>query len=113
MLLIVPVGFDDVDAAVRRERTPRALENRHDLLLAETIQKLAHPDGVLIARKFERGVQEVDRVIARARAVTLCSDDLTSHVELSWKIEQTDRHLRIMLETGEREFARVGADIQQ
>src|SRR5690606_37827642 len=92
MFLPVPIRIDDVNAPARRQRAAGALQDRHDLLLAEAIEELAHPYGVLTAGKLLRTIQEVDGMVSGARSVTARIDRATRHLELPWQIEQRDFH---------------------
>lgn len=112
--LAVPEGLHDIDTGIVGHSLPCTLEDADDLLHAEAVEKLAHPDGIRTLRalwKLLRLIKQVNAIAFDALMSRLVLDILLHHRYLLRKVEDGNLRFLTITHAVERPFACVAAYI--
>ena len=115
VLLAVPQRLHDVQPRVRVHNPGGTLHDALDLCLAEAVEELAHPDGVVVTvgRKLAPAVEQVCAEAADALCAPHLLCLLPHHLELLGQVDDGHLYLRVVGHALHGPAAGVAAHVEQ
>ena len=112
ILLAVPKGFVDNDAAIVLQHIVAFLQYGHNLCIGKTIQELAHEYEVVSMGQQPGALQYIYRMVSDPAAKASRINDLFCFVKLHWQVQKADVDIGVVFGTCQGPFTGVGANIQ-
>ena len=113
--LTVPECLHDIETVRLVHDLRRALQNTLYLFFSEAVQKLTHPDDVVVTVGGERvlTIQQVCGIAVDALCTWFASRLLLHQSQLLGQVHHRHLHIRIIAHTAQRPAARIAAYVEQ